>query len=225
MKFIYLAILKIQVGMAKKYFILMADIIGSSGKASNQLMKVFQKLVEKVNLQQEDQLLSPFTITLGDEFQGVVKDLKAGLDSIIIFEEALIKHQLDFKLRYVLHYGLIETPINAEIAHGMLGKGLATARQKLEDLKKEKFTRFYVDTENSKPDTLLNNLLLLYQSVIDDWLPKDYGLIRVFWEKKDYKKVAAHFKKVNSLMWKRERSLKLKEYAVIKETLELALTY
>lgn len=210
--------------MNRKYFILMADIIGSSGKASNQLMKVFQKVVEKVNLQQQDQLLSPFTITLGDEFQGVVTDLKAGLDSIIKFEETIIKHQLDFKLRYVLHYGSIETPINSEIAHGMLGKGLATARQKLEDLKKDKSTRFYLETENFKTDTLLNNLLFLYQSVVDDWLPKEYALIRVFWEKQDYKKVAAHFKKVNSLMWKRERSLKLKEYKLIKETLELALT-
>src|SRR5687768_15871818 len=111
----YLAAVRETLTMEKKYFILMADIIGSSGKASNQLMKVFQKVVEKINLQQQDNLLSPFTITLGDEFQGVVKDLKAGLESIITFEETLIKHQLDFKLRYVLQYGQIDTPINPEI--------------------------------------------------------------------------------------------------------------
>jgi hypothetical protein len=210
--------------MPKKYFILMADIIGSSEKPSNQLMKVFQKVVERINLQQQDQLLSPLTITLGDEFQGIVKDLESGVETILEIEESLIRFQLDFKLRYVLHYGTIDTPINAEIAHGMLGKGLATARQKLEVLKSEKDSRFLIDTGIQKTDALLNNLLFLYQSVLDGWSAKDFALINAFWEKQDYKKVAEHFGKVNSLMWKRERSLQLKEYRILKETLALALT-
>jgi hypothetical protein len=210
--------------MQKKYYILMADIVGSSKVAGNKLMKDFQKVVAEINLEQEALLLSPLTITLGDEFQGIVKDLKTGLETIIKIEEALIKHQQDFKLRYVLHYGIIETPINKEIAHGMLGTGLATARKKLEELKGKKDNRFQIDTGNLKTDILLNNLLFLYQSILDSWSPKDYSLISTFWEKQDYKQVAEHFGKVNSLMWKRERSLKLKEYAVIKETLALALT-
>ena len=202
----------------------MADIVGSSETAGNKLMKDFKKVVNQVNQQQQDLLLSPLTITLGDEFQGIVKDLKSGLESIMKIEEALIQLQLDFKLRYVLHYGSIETPINTEIAHGMLGRGLATAREKLEALKSEKDSRFFIETGSPKTDALLNNLLFLYQSVLDSWSPKDFGLISAFWEKKDYKKVAEHFGKVNSLMWKRERSLKLKEYHTIKETLALALT-
>src|SRR6478735_336225 len=210
--------------MQKKYFILMADIIGSSETAGNKLMKDFNKVVTQLNEQQQELLLSPLTITLGDEFQVIVKNLPAGIETILKIDEALILLQLDFKLRYVLHYGSIETPINTEIAHGMLGKGLATARKKLEELKSEKDNRFLIDSGNSKTDGLLNNLLFLYRSILDSWSPKDFALLSAFWEKHDYKKVAEQFGKVNSLMWKRERSLKLKEYAVIKETLALALT-
>jgi len=210
--------------MQKKYFILMADIIGSSETAGNKLMKDFNKVVTQINEQQQELLLSPLTITLGDEFQGIVKNLPAGIETILKIEETLILLQLDFKLRYVLHYGSIETPINTEIAHGMLGKGLATARKKLEELKSEKDNRFLIDSGNPKTDGLLNNLLFLYRSILDSWSPKDFALLSAFWEKQDYKKVAEQFGKVNSLMWKRERSLKLKEYAVIKETLALALT-
>jgi len=210
--------------MQKKYFILMADIIGSSETAGNKLMKDFNKVVTQINENQQELLLSPLTITLGDEFQGIVKNLPAGIETILKIEETLILLQLDFKLRYVLHYGSIETPINTEIAHGMLGKGLATARKKLEELKSEKDNRFLIDSGDPKTDGLLNNLLFLYRSILDSWSPKDFALLSAFWEKQDYKKVAEQFGKVNSLMWKRERSLKLKEYAVIKETLALALT-
>ncbi|MCG8388634.1 MAG: SatD family protein [Cytophagales bacterium] len=38
-------------------------------------MKTFKREVKKVNRWLNDRLLSPFTITSGDEFQGVVKDL------------------------------------------------------------------------------------------------------------------------------------------------------
>jgi hypothetical protein len=210
--------------MQKKYFILMADIIGSSKVGGKKLMQDFSKLVAELNKQAEKDLISPLTITLGDEFQGIVKSLQAGVNIIIKLEEALITYQFSFKLRYVLLYGEIETPINKVIAHGMLGKGLAFARQELENLKGEKDMRFYINTGNSVADNLLNNLFYLYQSIVDNWMEKEYELVRIFWEKGDYKAVAEHFGKVNSLMWKRERSLKLKEYKVIKDSLELALT-
>ena len=210
--------------MQKKYFILMADIIGSSKIGGKKLMQDFSRVVAQVNKQEEANLVSPLTITLGDEFQGIVKSLKAGCEIITKLEESLIANQFNFKLRYVLLYGEIETPINKAIAHGMLGKGLTTARQELENLKGEKGTRFYINTGNGERDTFLNNLLFLYQSIVDGWMEKDYELVGKFWEKGDYKEVAEYFGKVNSLMWKRERSLRLKEYKIIKETLELALT-
>ena len=62
-----------------------------------------------------------------------------------------------------------------------------------------------------------NDAFLLFQSIIDDWkINKDYAIIGMFLQHKDYKQVAEQANKDRSLMWKRERSLKIDEYFAIK---------
>src|ERR1700743_3564273 len=104
----------------KKYFILMADIVGSRRMKQTQLKADFQNAVQYVNLMLPDQLLSPLTITLGDEFQGVAASLLAAIFVIFRLEEHIISASKRFKLRYVLVEGPIDTPINREIAYGMM---------------------------------------------------------------------------------------------------------
>jgi hypothetical protein len=55
-------------------FILMADIIGSRKKQGKELMNAFSHLTSLVSIQRKNCFLSPITITLGDEFQCVVKN-------------------------------------------------------------------------------------------------------------------------------------------------------
>jgi hypothetical protein len=200
--------------MQKQYWILMGDIVGSRKKEGAILMKVFDTLISFLNTNYKNQLLSPLTITLGDEFQGVVKNRKAGEEMIIAAEEWLLNKTENIKIRFLLHYGKIETPINPEIAYGMLGKGLSDARDGLNAMKKEK-DRFKVfgiqDSDN------INDHFILFQSIIDGWSVADRKLVADFLKEGDYKKVAEMNKKDASLMWKRERSLKIREYKIIKE--------
>ena len=114
------------------YYILMGDIIASRKYKGLQLTQIFESLVSSCNSDLASGILSPYTITLGDEFQGVAKSLKSGIQSIFYFEETILRLGIDFKLRYVLHYGSIETQINREIAYGMRGPGLTKAREILE---------------------------------------------------------------------------------------------
>jgi len=58
--------------------------------------------------------------TLGDEFQSVIKNLPAALDIIFSIEEKIAAGGQDFRLRYVLEEGKIETPLNRKIAYGMI---------------------------------------------------------------------------------------------------------
>jgi hypothetical protein len=197
-------------------YILMADIISSRKSDQLRLMNDFKSLVAKTNEELKAKLLSPITITLGDEFQSVVKDLSSAVDVIFFIEEEIIKSSKTFKLRYVLLEGIIETPINARIAHGMLGSGLTAARERLTQSKKRK-TRFDISIQNKNLEKAINDIFVVLQGTVDSWRPeKDYYVVAEFLEKKDYKEVAADLNKDRSLLWKREKSLRITEYFALK---------
>lgn len=198
------------------YYILMADIISSASYEGKKLMRSFKHLVDTVNKEEHLRILSPFTITLGDEFQGVCRSQKDAIQCIIALEEKRLYLNLDFKLRYVLHYGVIETPLNREIAYGMVGKGLTDTRNYLEELKKSKENRFAFHLANQLKSEALDNAFKVYQSFVDDWSSKDTILVNKFMEGKDYKQIANELHKDRSLIWRREHSLKWKEYQCIR---------
>ena len=196
-------------------FVLMADIIKSSDRVSNVLMESFRQLVEGVNQQYEEMIVSPMTITLGDEFQGVVKNLSAGIKLIIAFEEKGIELGLDFKMRYVLGQGAIDTPINKETAYGMMGPGLTETRKYLNAMKKTgKRFEFMIDEKEAEP---ISDLFFIYQFFVDSWNKKDLKVVSTFLKLEDYKSVSTVLKKDPSSMWRRERNLGIKEYQVCKK--------
>jgi hypothetical protein len=204
----------------KKYLILMGDVIGSRNKDQLKLINGFKETILMVNKEKKNDFLSPMTITLGDEFQSVVNNLPAALDIIFKIEEKIVASGKDFKLRYILEEGEIETPLNHEIAYGMLGSGLTSAREHLENSKTSK-ARFVFHLVNKKRSIAFNDAFLVFQSIIDDWkINKDHAIIGMFLQHKDYKQVAEQANKDRSLMWKRERSLKIDEYFAIKEIIK-----
>lgn len=206
--------------MSKANFILMADIIGSRKVNQQILMSNFREVVKYVNQKNEKDLLSPMTITLGDEFQSVVRGLLAGLSVIITMEEKIILLEKDFKLRYVLLEGVIETKINTKIAYEMLGPGLTSAREHLAKLKTGK-RRFYFNLIDKQKSTALNDAFFIFQSLRDAWkADKDHYLISEFLQLKDYKQIAVDLNKERSLIWKRRKSLKIEEYFSIKEVIK-----
>ncbi|WMX14383.1 MULTISPECIES: SatD family protein [unclassified Aureispira] len=208
--------------MKEQHYILMADIIGSGSQNGGDLMKDFKELVEKVNRENNNKLLSPLTITLGDEFQGVATSLEDAINLIIALEEEIIDLKKAFKLRYVLYHGVIDTPINSEVAYGMLGEGLTQARALLESLKKDRKRRFHVHLmTNEYLMSLLNLTFLNYQSIVDDWRMKDWDMVKSFLNLKDYKKVAEVLGKDNSSVFRRKDSLEILEYFSCRGVLRL----
>ncbi|WP_417593315.1 SatD family protein [Owenweeksia hongkongensis] len=191
--------------------ILMADIIDSRKKDSVQLLDSFRNHVDELNERFAKKLLSPLTITLGDEFQGIISSLKDAVQLVFNLEEAIVAAQDDYKLRYVIFEGSVETPLNQKSAHGMLGEGLTKAREKLNSMK-ESDARVWVKLKDEAKTDALNNAFHLYTWLVDDWKVKDFEIISTFWMYNDYKVVAEKLNKNISLMWKREKSLNLREY-------------
>lgn len=200
-----------------KHFILMADIIASGEKNQNQLMIDFKDLILQINESHSDKILSPLTITLGDEFQCVIENLSASVSIILSLEENIIHKKLNFQLRYVLQEGEIETPINQKIAYEMLGSGLTDARNKLTNLKNEK-SRFGIFIDDKLQNGILQNAFKILESIIQKWNFKtDYELISNFIRFSDYKIIAELLNKTRSQIWKREKTLNIESYNSVKK--------
>jgi hypothetical protein len=204
------------------YYILMADIIDSRKKSSKSVMKDFLELVAKINSEYKHCFLSPMTITLGDEFQGVAASLADGIGVILAMEEATIHLNSSFKLRYVLNYGQIDTKINPKIAYGMLGEGLTESRRLLEKNKSKK-NRFFVKIHKEELSEKLALVFILYQAIVDSWALRNYPIVKEFLLCDDYKKVANKIKKNISQSWKLEKSLQITEYQAVKQLIFLLL--
>jgi hypothetical protein len=200
------------------HYILMADVVGSHSIDSQQLQANFKKLVAHCNESIGEQILSPFTITLGDEFQGVAKSLKGVLESIFYLEENGIRRGYDFKLRYIAHYGEIQTKLNRKIAYEMLGPGLTFARGMLSDKRRDR-PRFLFMLENDYLSNNLNRLGKILESLTDRWKVKDFPLISEMLSNHNNKEVGLKHKKNRSQVWKRRKQLFIEEYQLLKSSI------
>lgn len=202
----------------RQHIILMADIIDSRKGNEKQLMSDFAKVTTKVGRMYDNRLKSPITITLGDEFQSIPRNLTDAINIIISIEEEIINAGMEFKLRYVITEGRIETTINSKVGYGMLGEGLTRAREQLQSIKKEKW-RFNFDLTEKTKAIALNNAFLVFQDYVDEWKPEDYKLVSGLLSKPDYKEVADELGKNRSLIWKRKKSLRIDEYLALKDVI------
>lgn len=197
------------------YYIVMGDIIKSGNYPTNQIYGSFQKIVSECNETLQAGILSPYTITLGDEFQGVAASLHKAVESIFFLEEARLYNQIDFKIRYVVHYGKIETPINIRIAHGMMGKGLTEARKMLTKKWRNK-SRFLFELPDQKLCRQLNRLFSTLDSIIEEWRAKDFLLVIDMLAMESNKEVGIKHGKNRSQIWKRRKTLFVREYKTLK---------
>ena len=198
-----------------KRFILMADVVNSHEKGGKSLMNDFQVLVKWTNTIYGESIESPLTITLGDEFQGIVTSASKGIDIILAMEEYILEEEFDFKLRYVLHEGEVETEINTDTAYEMLGPGLTKARQLLNDMKKDP-NRFLIKINKGEA---VNKMMKITQHFIEGWHPKDRSTVAGFLQGHDYKALARIQQKDSSSLWRRRKSLAIDEYVLCKEML------
>lgn len=197
--------------------ILMADVINSGGKNPTLLMTQLKDVVTTINKEKGANLISPLTITLGDEFQGLSNSMENGIKTIFDIEEKIVQKQYNLKLRYVLYFGQIETEINNKIAYEMLGEGLTNARKELNSLKnKEVRFRIRLTKNELNKETYLNKAFSIYQNFVDSWKEKDLKIVKEFLLQEDYKIVAQKVQIDQSNAWRRKKSLNILEYNDVK---------
>lgn len=197
------------------YFIVMGDVVKSRTYNGEDLIRHFRDIVNSCNQELSDCILSPYTITLGDEFQGVAKSLHCSVQSVFYLEEATLREQLPFRLRYVIHFGEIVTEINPAIAYEMVGPGLTRARELLA-AKRRGRPRFLVDRPDQYLATQLNRLFGVIASLTQEWDIEDSRLIYDMLASDDNNAIANKYGKDRSQIYKRRRTLHISAYKALK---------
>jgi hypothetical protein len=195
-----------------KYWIIMADVIDSHVENQLELQSQLADIVQFINNKFAKNILSPLTITLGDEFQGVCKNLANLTEIIIEINELKFSNKYSFELRFVVYYGEIETPINEKIAHGMLGKGLTEARKALNELKKDE-SNYFFKTEKESKSIVLKDAFIVLDGISKKWnINNDFDVVQALLNNPDYKVAAIALNKDRTLIWKRAKSLQVLNY-------------
>lgn len=168
----------------------MGDIV-ESGKAEStkELHRKFNRGVAKFNKKYGDEIVSPLTITLGDEFQGLVDRLSNAFN--IMHETRLHFLGQNIKTRFVLGRAFIKTRINPEKAWNMMGPGLAEARKRLNDKSDPSAYRFSFG-ETPVLENNLNAMGYVLTDIEDGWTEtqRDYVLYVFANEKKKLADIA-----------------------------------
>jgi hypothetical protein len=114
------------------YYAIIGDIINS--KKINDRLETQEKLklfLEEINLYYKNDIAANFIITLGDEFQGLLKTPR-NLFEIINKLEAIMR---PYKIRFGIGIGEIITNINNKASIGSDGPAWWNARDMISDLK------------------------------------------------------------------------------------------
>lgn len=194
----------------------MSEIRDPKQAANAIFQKDLKNVAQIINKIHKKELITPLDMVVPGEFQGITNSLFGSLNMIFDIEECIIENGLSFKLKHVLYHDTLETVQSKHLAYERLGFGLIDARDKLNQIKKTD-SRFLMVTNNEKQSLDLNNLFFIYEDYVDSWKKSDFEFVSAFMNNKDYKEVAEQFNLHISSGWRRERSLKIRQYFTVKE--------
>ncbi len=133
--------------------VLMGDIVGSERhRDARALHRRFNAAIDRANRTFADAIVSPLTVTLGDEFQGLLTSLVAAVEVARDIRFELLGEDID--CRFVVGKVEPETDINPERAWNMMGPGFADARARLGEKRSPNRYRFSI-----ADDALLETML------------------------------------------------------------------
>ncbi|WP_037571360.1 SatD family protein [Spirochaeta cellobiosiphila] len=199
-----------------KLIAIIADIVGS--KEIEDRYAFQEDLKEKLATinSLRTNIISPFTITLGDEFQALYKNCEG-----LIWDIFNIMHHLyPYQVRVAIGRDEILTEINEIESIGMDGPAFYLARDGLEGMKKEKMNllQFY----ERKGDGLLfiNESLKLVMSFMNDWKPNTMHIFQNLIEEKAVKVIADEINISERGVYKIMETQKLKGYLEYMKSLD-----
>jgi hypothetical protein len=199
----------------------MGDIVGSETSDSRRkLSNAFNRTISLVNASDEKHLVSPLTITLGDEFQGLTRSLTQGFHVIAKLRLGLLARQI--RCRFVLGVVKLETKVNTEAAWNMMGEGLAQARKRLNDKADPNAYRFSIAADPAR-ERLLDAIGLSITSIEEDWTETQLKYVQIRQEVDSVERMASRLRITSRSVYKVLEAAKWKYYIIQKAAIENGL--
>jgi hypothetical protein len=131
-------------------------------------------------------LLTPFTISRGDEIQAVLAGVVLPMD--LVRQLRYLCRPLG--LRIGIGIGRITSGLGSETSWGMNGPAFFRSRRALEGLKKDRRAFTGLQTGDGEFDRLAGALLLLIDTIASRWTDAQWEAIMTYEEKGVYQKAA-----------------------------------
>lgn len=206
--------------MADMQTVLMGDVIASREYDDAEMMRSLKEMVRSCNRSLRTQILSPYTysVTTGDEFQGVASSLAGAVNAILYMEEYRLRNSIPFGVRYVVVQGKIGTPINPQVAYEMTGPALTMAHELLEN-KKRGVPRVRFRTRPALHGELLEHLFKAVDEIMNRWGTDDYPLIYALIKEPSNIKAAKMLKRDRSLLYRRRKNQLVTVYTELRQVI------
>ena len=81
-----------------------------------------------------------------------------------------------------------------------------------------------MDVKKDIKNRLFANTFFIFQSLIDSWKSNDASIIAAFLRGENYREAATYAMRDISLMWRREQTLRIREYKASKAVLHQIVT-
>lgn len=160
-----------------KYIAIIGDIKESKNIVNRgQIQRQLHYALQQINEKYEEDIAAKFIITLGDEFQGLMKNTMHVLDMITYIQQVMYP----VKIRFGIGFGEISTDIFCEAAIGADGPAYYAARKSIEELREQekKLKSQAADVQLSLYETSkfeveeINTFFTLIKVIEDSWSEK-----------------------------------------------------
>lgn len=169
------------------YLVIIGDVINSRVIKERQKIQIaFQKALQEAQREYESDIISPLTLTIGDEFQAVLTEATRLFGLLQRIELQLP----DVRFRYGIGIGAITTDINRQAAIGMDGPAFHFAREAVEQARREN-RRFVFACGTPVVRRRVDLLFHWIDAVTGTWSREKQQILHLIRQKVTQKEIAA----------------------------------
>lgn len=170
------------------HFALIGDLVDSRSIPAREKFQVhFLRLIDQINIQFKEVINSRFTVTVGDEFQGLLSDAS----QITQLMDTVITGLYPVKVRFGIGCGVLNTAINPQLSLGADGPAYWAARKAIEyihDHNDYGSSRAYFYTEDPNQNQLINTALAANGFILDGWRRTQMEVLKALVDSRLYRK-------------------------------------